>query len=146
VRVAGSTAAPRRRRPGHTPHFLDGEWANSADAYDSGNGAEGGDFRFQVNTLRGDLDRDGKVSARDLFALRGHMLRRASEPYSAAAYSPLYDLDGDGWVGAQDMAALRAALFSQLPAASPTAPAAAPLALRRAPAVRRQLRTDDLSV
>jgi hypothetical protein len=123
------------------PRYLDGEWANGADAYDSGNGSEGGDFRFQVNALRGDVDGDGRVSAPDLTALRARLLRGASDPFSGAdrAYSPLYDLDGDGRVGAHDLAALRAALFTQLPAAAPAAVLSAPLGPRRAPDDRRRL-------
>jgi hypothetical protein len=124
------------------PRYLDGDWVNGADAYDSGDGSEGGDFRFQVNALRGDVDGDGRVSALDLTALRARLLRGTSEPFSGAdqAYSPRYDLNGDGRVGAQDLAALRSALFSQLPTA---APAAAPPAPRRAPDDRRRLWIED---
>jgi uncharacterized delta-60 repeat protein len=125
------------------PRYLDGDWVNGAGAYDSGNGTEGGDFRFQLNALRGDVDGDGKVSAFDLAALRAHLVRGASDPFSGAAqaYSPLYDLNGDGRLGAQDLAALRAALFTQLPTAAPTA--SAPLATRRAPADRRGFWIED---
>jgi uncharacterized delta-60 repeat protein len=122
------------------PRFLDGEWANGADAYDSGNGAEGGDFRFQVNALRGDVDGDGGVGAADLVRLRARLLRRASETLSGAAtaYSSRHDLNGDGRIDLRDVTALRAELFSRLPVESPVAPVAAPLALRRPAAVRQR--------
>src|SRR5438876_11918182 len=33
---------------------LDGDWANGADAYPSGNGTQGGDLRFRLHVSAGD--------------------------------------------------------------------------------------------
>jgi hypothetical protein len=43
--------------------LLDGEWANGADAYPSGNGAAGGTLNFRINVLAGDATRQGLVDA-----------------------------------------------------------------------------------
>jgi uncharacterized delta-60 repeat protein len=105
------------------PRFLDGDWADGADAYPSGDGAAGGDFRFRVNVLPADVSGDGRVTALDASRVRAHLFRRAGEPFSGAgrAYSPLYDLDGDAVVGTRDLAAARAAQFSRLPVELPVA-------------------------
>ena len=50
---------------------LDGEWTDGAAAVRSGNGQPGGDFVFRFNVLPGDANRDGRVDARDLAAVRG---------------------------------------------------------------------------
>ena len=127
--------------------YLDGEWVNGADAYDSGDGAPGGDFRFQLNALRGDVDGDGRVAAADLYRLRARLSRRASEPFSAAdsAYSPLYDLGGDGRIDTRDVTALRASLFSQLPVPPPVAHGEPLVVPGRFSPVRRALLTEDLT-
>ena len=121
------------------PRYLDGDWADGADTYPSGEGTAGGDFRFTINVLPGDADRDGRVSVSDLLRFRAHLLRRAGDPFSGAAraYSPLYDLDGDGAIGAGDVAAARAAQLSRLPFQSPFSPTAAPPPARRTAPARR---------
>jgi uncharacterized delta-60 repeat protein len=112
---------------GAVRRFLDGEWVNGSDTYPSGDGNAGGDLRFQVNVLPGDVDGSGQVAAGDVLAFRNRLLRRAADPFSGAsgAYSPLYDLDGDGVVGSRDQASVRAALLTRLPAATPAAVAVA---------------------
>jgi hypothetical protein len=45
--------------------YLDGNWSNGTDAYPSGDGSPGDDFRFRFNMLPGDTTRDGSVLARD---------------------------------------------------------------------------------
>lgn len=104
--------------------FLDGEWSNGSDSYLSGDGSAGGDFRFQVNTLPGDVDRDGLVSVSDVFRFRTRLFRKAADPFSGAtkAYSPLFDLDGDGTIGTGDVTAARAALRGRLPAGTAPRP------------------------
>jgi hypothetical protein len=105
------------------PRFLDGEWANGSDSYASGDGGPGGDLRFQINVLPGDVDGNGQVAAGDMLAFRNRLLRGAADPFSGAAtaYSPRFDLDGDGVIGSRDQASVRAALLTRLPAATPAA-------------------------
>jgi hypothetical protein len=100
---------------------LHGDSPNGADAYSSGDGAEGDDFRFQLNVLPGDVDRDGRVSTTDLYRVHARLSRSAAGPFSGQgwAYSPMFDIDGDGVIGPRDYLTVRAKLGSRLPAGLP---------------------------
>ena len=56
---------------------LDGDWTNppsggigGADTFPSGNGSAGGDFRFRVNVVGGDVNRNGSVGGTDTSLVR----------------------------------------------------------------------------
>jgi hypothetical protein len=92
---------------------LDGEWADGADAYPSGDGAPGGDFNFGLNVLVGDADRNGRVDVRDWMEVR----RRQDNPDfpNPARYSVFADVDGSGQVNSRDLLLVRRQLGISLP-------------------------------
>ena len=90
---------------------LDGEWADAADSFPSGDGTAGGDFRFRINVLRGDANRNGVVDAIDLLRVR---LAHGSTTASAN-YSPFADLDGNGRVNVVDLLLARSNQRRRLP-------------------------------
>jgi hypothetical protein len=92
---------------------LDGEWADGADVYPSGDGAPGGGFRMMLNVLPGDVDRNGVVNAFDAVLLRRRV--GTSATWSPERYDPFHDLDGDGRIGALDMLHQRRRKFATLP-------------------------------
>ena len=99
---------------------LDGEWANGADAYPSGNAAPGGDFSFRLNVLRGDANQDGAVNALDLGQLKSKLNRTATNPGSGTTgYSVFADLNADGQINALDLGIAKARLNTRLPAGEP---------------------------
>ena len=93
---------------------LDGEWANGADDFPSGNGAAGGDFDFLVHRLAGDVDRNGRVNALDLAEVK----RRLGTSAASAAYNVFADVNGSGAVNALDLAATRRNLNRSMPQAA----------------------------
>jgi hypothetical protein len=99
---------------------LDGEWANGGDAFPSGNGSQGGDFRFRVNVLAGDATRDTRVNSLDLSAVR-QRLNTASTDIGRTLYTAFADITGDGRINSLDLSSVRQRLNRQLPAAEPTA-------------------------
>jgi hypothetical protein len=99
---------------------LDGEWAGGGDDYPSGDGAPGGDFRFRLNVLPGDVNRDGRVNVRDFQDVRRRLFRTAAAPGTGAfAYTAFHDVTGDGRIGVTDLAAARAGHLRTLPTAPP---------------------------
>jgi hypothetical protein len=100
---------------------LDGEWADSADAYPSGNGTAGGDFSFRLNVLRGDANQDGSVSALDLGQLKAKLNKNATtnQGTGAGAYSVFADLNADGQISALDLGVAKARLNNKLPVGEP---------------------------
>jgi hypothetical protein len=93
---------------------LDGEWTGSAslpDAYPSGDGSPGGDFRFRVNILPGDVNRDRLVNTADI---RQTLARRATRSYSV-----WHDVSGNGVIDAADTVGVRLAMLSTLPRDEP---------------------------
>jgi hypothetical protein len=93
---------------------LDGDFTD-ASRLPSGDGAEGGDFRFRLNVLPGDVNSDGRVSAADLLQVRQRLFRSASVPGPAQrGYSPFFDVDTDGRIAARDMATVRSNLVARL--------------------------------
>jgi hypothetical protein len=111
---------------------LDGDWVNGADAYPSGDGTPGGDLRFRLNVLGGDVTRDGRVTYVDWLELRRRLARTAASPgptNGPASYSAYHDPSGDGAVGPTDLVMVRRNLLRGLPLTEPaglTAPSAAP--------------------
>jgi len=101
--VAGAASAVR----------LDGEWADAADSFPSGDGTAGGDFRFRINVLRGDVNRNGVVEPIDLLRLR----RAHGSTTASANYSPFADLDGNGRVNVIDVVLARSNQRRRLPVA-----------------------------
>jgi hypothetical protein len=101
---------------------LDGEWADSTDAYPSGNGTSGGDFAFRFNVLRGDANQDGAVNALDLGQLKAKLNRTATNPGAGTTgYSVFADLNADGQINALDLGIGKARLNTRLPAGEPAA-------------------------
>ena len=98
---------------------LDGEWADGADGFPSGDGTAGGDFSFRFNVLRGDVNQDGRVNALDLSFIKQRLNKFASDPGVVAPYSPFADLTADGLINAVDLSAARARLNNVLPTAEP---------------------------
>ena len=97
---------------------LDGEWANNADTYNSGNGAAGGDFTFRLNVLPGDVSQNGgRVTALDWILTRARTNQRPGD----AGYEPLYDSNGSGGITALDWILVRVRTNTQLPAGEPIA-------------------------
>jgi hypothetical protein len=93
----------------------DGEWADGNDAYPSGDGTPGGTFRFAVNVLQGDVNRDGRVDARDFT----EVWRRKYNPAfpNPARYSVFADVDGSGRIDMFDLVLVRNRLGRRLPGA-----------------------------
>lgn len=93
---------------------LDGEWTNpplGADAFPSGNGAEGGAFQFQFNVLPGDVSGSNTVLGDDVIAVRNAQFRSTATP----GYLAALDLDGSGTVLGNDVIAVRNRQFTSLP-------------------------------
>jgi hypothetical protein len=99
---------------------LDGEWANGAGAYPSGNGTQGGDFRFRVNVLGGDANRDSRVNALDVAYVK-QRLATATTDTGRTLYSIFGDANSDGRINALDVATLKQRLGRVLPGPEPTA-------------------------
>ena len=95
---------------------LDGEWASGSagQSFPSGNGTAGGDLRFRLDVLPGNVDGTGAVNLADFGRLRAAFGR----PLTAT--SILADLTGDGAVNLADFGVLRQRFGQALPAAEPT--------------------------
>ncbi len=96
---------------------LDGEWADAASAYPSGDGSAGGEFQMHINVLPGDADGNGTVGGSDLAVL--------SALFGGAAAGIKADFNADGIVDAADYMMLKRSFGRSLPAIA-QAPAAAP--------------------
>ena len=107
-------------------NFLDGEWTNppgptaaGTDRYPSGNGVEGGDFKFRIDVLPGDADRNfERVNAADQGYVKARLNRTVFNPTSGPgpAYSIYADVTADGRINAADQGAVKARLNTSLPA------------------------------
>jgi len=105
---------------------LDGEWNNTADTFPSGNGTAGGDFKFRLNALPGDVDRSGSVLANDYSAVKARFFKNTTSPVTGTNdYTPFHDVDGNGSILANDYSAVKARFFNALPGGEPTAVVAA---------------------
>jgi hypothetical protein len=112
---------------------LDGEWADGAHAYPSGDGMPGGDLRMRLNVLPGDTNRNGTVSVLDYLQVQrlAKLRRSAASPGTGPLqYSPFADADGDGTIGTRDVLVTRRNLLVTLPAAEPVAPPVTAAAVR----------------
>jgi ELWxxDGT repeat protein len=100
---------------------LDGEWTDplgtavAGDTFASGDGAEGGDFRFRVHALPGDANRNGTVQGTDVTLVRA----ASGATPGQSLYSIFKDVDGNGVVQAADAALVRERQGHALPAGSP---------------------------
>ena len=97
--------------------LLDGEWNNDVtDAYPSGDGAQGGDFAFNVFALPGDVDRNVAVNIFDTLAVRN---RQGTSTTSAGTapntYTAFHDVDGNGAINIFDTLAVRNRQGTTLP-------------------------------
>ena len=88
----------------------------------------GGDLRFRLNVLSGDLNRDGKVTYFDWLELRRRLGRSIQNPGPAsgpAPYGAFFDANGDGSINTPDFLAVRRDLLQSLPGGTPAQAAAA---------------------
>jgi hypothetical protein len=91
--------------------LLDGEWQNGVSTV-SGNNEPGGDFRFRLNVLPGDVDQSGEVDDLDASILGAHWHQQADATWEMG------DFNGDGKVNDKDAAILAAHWGMQLPEAA----------------------------
>jgi hypothetical protein len=113
-------AANGVRAAGAGGQLLDGEWTTGG-TYPSGNGTAGGDFRFRINVLPGDITRDAKVNALDLGDAKRRLNRAAGDGATGGgAFSAFTDVDASGRINALDLGAVKVRLNQVLPAAQPT--------------------------
>jgi predicted outer membrane repeat protein len=102
-----------------TGSALDGEWANGADAFPSGNGIAGTDFDFNVNILPGDIVSSGAVNNGDFAAFANAF----GQPSASFLRS---DLNGSGGtVNNGDFSAFAPTFGTSLPAPAVAALSAA---------------------
>ena len=100
---------------------LDGEWTDNASTWPSGDGAAGGDFRFRLNVLAGDVDQSGEVRSSDTIKVR----RKSNTVPGDADYSVFYDVDGSGEMRSSDTIKVRRLSNTELPGGEPVVPPAA---------------------
>ena len=110
--------------------YLDGEWTDGA-AYPSGDGSQGGDFRFLLNVVPGDANRNGNVSPTDFGAVRASVGRSTSDVGSdpARSYSVFRDVNGNGNIAPTDLGVVRGNTGANI-AGLPTPAALAPGSVR----------------
>ena len=107
------------RAAGAGGQLLDGDWATGG-TYPSGNGTAGGDFRFRVNVLPGDVTRDGRVNALDLSDAKRRLNRTPGDGVtSGGAFSAFADIDGGGRINALDISAIKQRLNQTSPPGLP---------------------------
>ena len=99
-------------------HALDGEWNNAISTYPSGNGEAGGDFRFEMNVLPGDVDGSKEVRSSDVIKIR----RRSNTEPGDEGYSHFYDVDGSAEIRSSDTIKVRRKTNTSLPEDEPAAP------------------------
>jgi hypothetical protein len=100
--------------------MLDGEWSDNVTTGNSGNGSAGGDFRFRVNVLTGDVDGDGDTQQDDFGDVRLGMFTAPGR----GSYNVRTDLNADGKVTVLDSIVARNSRNRTLPAGNPASPAA----------------------
>jgi hypothetical protein len=98
---------------------LDGDWVDTASVFPSGNGASGGDFRFTIRVLPGDIDQDGSVDLAD----RRISLDKQFTSSTGTRYQAEADTDRNGAISVRDFVIVRNHMGLSPPAASsPAAP------------------------
>jgi parallel beta-helix repeat protein len=96
---------------------LDGEWADGADAFPSGNGAGGGNFVLTLNVLPGDVNGTGSVLADDFSEVKKRFFKDTTDTTTGdTSYSPFHDVDGSGSILADDYSEVKKRFFDTLPA------------------------------
>jgi hypothetical protein len=107
---------------------LDGDWTNGVSSFPSGNGIGGDDFKFQINVLPGDVDKNNCVNIADLYVVSSKVGKNAGD----TGYSYRCDIDGNGSNNTTDYNLAYARFGNLLPSGSPAgmtndAPTALPL-------------------
>jgi len=105
---------------------LDGEWSDGLSEYPSGDGVAGGDFRFTINVLPGDVDGTGETRSSDVIKLR----RKTNTQMGDPGYSIFHDVDGDGQIRSSDVIKARRRTNTELPPEPPPLPPSAADLLR----------------
>ena len=101
--------------------LLDGEWSNGAGAFPSGDGSAGGDFEFRLNVLPGDVDRNGRVDALDLYQVRQRLLTSTTNAGAGTyRYGVFHDVTGDGRIDSLDLLTVRRGQYQSLPSGEPS--------------------------
>jgi len=95
---------------------LNGEWANGASAFPSGDATAGGAFQFSFRVLPGDADRNGEVGITDLNIVRN--------TFGDATSNVFHDLSGNGSIDIGDLNAVRN-FFGEFAVSIPPPPIAA---------------------
>jgi hypothetical protein len=103
---------------------LDGNWSEGTSAFPSGDGRSGGEFRFRVDVLPGNVDRDGQVNVLDTIQTRNRQFTSIGN----TNYDLLYDVNGSGDINIFDTVQVRNHQFTTLPDGEPSAV----IALKRA--------------
>ena len=115
--VDGDSASAVRAAGGG--QVLDGEWTTGRN-FPSGDGSAGGDFRFRIDVLPGNVNRAGSVLAEDFSAVKARFFRSTTNPGSGPnPYSIFHDVDGSGAILADDFSGVKARFFTTLPASEP---------------------------
>jgi hypothetical protein len=125
---------------------LDGDWADGADAYSSGDGAAGGAFNFRVNICPGDVNQSGATNSNDEIDVRNRFFTSTTTPWvdPAYPYTPLHDVNGSGQIDASDFSDTRKGSNAPPPPADePLAPLDPDVPLDGAPRSRTQYIPDD---
>jgi hypothetical protein len=107
---------------------LDGEWTDGTSTFPSGDGNPGGDFKFSINVLPGDVDGNGVVNNIDTTAIRVRSGKNAGD----TGYGIRYDINGSGSITMDDYSLADARMANHLPTGNPAgmnndAPTALPL-------------------
>jgi ELWxxDGT repeat protein len=101
---------------GAADEMLDGDWSDAARSFPSGDGTPGGDFRFRVNVLPGDVDRSGSVLANDFSEVKQRFFRSTTNLGTGdSAYSVFNDVTGSGGILADDFSEVKKRFFNRLP-------------------------------
>jgi len=112
IELAGDGADPIRNAAGVR---LDGNWADGAGAYPSGNGRSGGNFLFRLDVLPGNADQTGPTNVFDTIKTRNRQFTVVGD----ANYAALYDVNGSGQIDIFDTVKVRNHQFTTLPEGEP---------------------------
>jgi len=105
---------------------LDGEWTDTVSAFPSGNNTVGGDFRFRMNVLRGDVNFSGNVGVDDVLYVRNQQFTVAGGP----GYNAFYDINANGEIKINDVILVRNQQFTSLPVGDPLSAEQGPMPVR----------------
>jgi hypothetical protein len=105
--------------------FLDGDWINNVQAFNSGDGVGGTSFQFRFNVLPGDATHSTvtdllaspapATDINDVSAVFGSLFTLAGNP----GYSIFKDVNGSASIDINDVSAIFGKLFTTLPASLP---------------------------